>query len=49
MPGIHLAESLARLGRADEAADAYLTGIDQSLKHGHTGMADEFRAALEAL
>jgi Flp pilus assembly protein TadD len=44
-----LAESLARLGRVDEAADAYLTGIDQSLKHGHTGMADEFRAALEAL
>ena len=38
-----------RLGRVDEAADAYLTGIDQSLKHGHTGMADEFRAALEAL
>ena len=44
-----LAEALARLGRVDEAADAYLTGIDQSLKHGHTGMADEFRAALEAL
>jgi Flp pilus assembly protein TadD len=44
-----LAEALGRLGRVDEAADAYLTGIDQSLKHGHTGMADEFRAALEAL
>lgn len=44
-----LAEALARLGRPDEAADAYLTGIDQSLAHGHTGMADDFRAALEAL
>jgi len=44
-----LAEALARLGRPDEAADAYLTGIDQSLKHGHTGMAGEFQAALEAL
>jgi Flp pilus assembly protein TadD len=44
-----LGEALGRLGRPDEAADAYLTGIDQSLKHGHTGMADEFRAALEAL
>lgn len=44
-----LAEALARLGRVDEAADAYLTGIDQSLRHGHSGMADEFRAALEAL
>ena len=44
-----LAEALTRLGRVDEAADAYLTGIDQSIKHGHTGMADEFQAALEAL
>ena len=44
-----LAESLARLGRVDEAADAYLTGIDQSLKHGHTGMADDLQAAIEAL
>jgi predicted Zn-dependent protease len=44
-----LAEALARLGRRDEAADAYLTGIEQSLKHGHTGMAGEFEAALEAL
>jgi len=44
-----LAEALTKLGRVDEAADAYLTGIDQSIKHGHTGMADEFQAALEAL
>jgi Flp pilus assembly protein TadD len=44
-----LAEALTRLGRPDEAADAYLTGIDQALAHGHSGMADDFRAALEAL
>ncbi len=44
-----LAEALARLGRPDEAADAYLVGIDQSLKHGHTGMAADFQVALEAL
>ena len=44
-----LAEALTALGRVDEAADAYLAGIDQSLKHGHTGMADDFGAALDAL
>ncbi len=44
-----LGDSLARLGRADEAADAYLAGIDQSEKFGHNGMADDLRAALEAL
>ena len=44
-----LAEALTALGRVDEAADAYLTGIDQSLKHGHTGMASDFEAALEEL
>ncbi len=44
-----LAEALTALGRVDEAADAYLTGIDQSLKHGHTGMAADFEAAIEEL
>jgi Flp pilus assembly protein TadD len=44
-----LAEALTKLGRVDEAADAYLTGIDQSLRHGHTGMASDFEAALEEL
>jgi predicted Zn-dependent protease len=44
-----LAEALTALGRPDEAADAYLMGIDQSLKHGHTGMAADFEAAIEAL
>lgn len=44
-----LAESLAKLGRIDEAADAYLTGIDQAIKFGHNGMADELRDAMELL
>jgi predicted Zn-dependent protease len=44
-----LAEALTALGRVEEAADAYLAGIDQSLKHGHTGMASDFEAALERL
>jgi predicted Zn-dependent protease len=44
-----LAESLVEIGARDEAADAYLAGIDQAIKFGHHGMADELRAALEAL
>jgi predicted Zn-dependent protease len=44
-----LAESLAAIGARDEAADAYLAGIDQAIKFGHHGMADDLRAALEAL
>ncbi len=44
-----LAEALTALGRVNEAADAYLTGIEQSLAHGHTGMASDFEAALDAL
>ncbi len=44
-----LGDALTRLGRTDEAADAYLAGIDQAMLHGHHGMADDFRAAMEAL
>ena len=44
-----LAESLAALGDRDGAADAYLEGIDQAVRHGHHAMADDLRAALEAL
>ncbi len=46
---LRLARALARLGRPDEAADAFLSGIDQAERHGHSGMADELRAELEAL
>lgn len=44
-----LGEALARLGRVDEAADAYLAGIEQAIKHGHPGMAEDFQQAVEAL
>ncbi len=44
-----LGESLTALERPDEAADAYLAGIDQAAKHGHVGMADDLQAALDAL
>lgn len=44
-----LGEALSRLGRPDEAADAYLVGIEQAIAHGHTGMAAEFEAAIEGL
>ena len=44
-----LGDALARLGDADAAADAYLSGIDQAEKFGHHGMADDFRDAIESL
>lgn len=44
-----LGDALTHLGRIDEAADAYLAGIDQAMAHGHQGMADDFREAMEAL
>jgi tetratricopeptide (TPR) repeat protein len=44
-----LAESLVALGERDQAADAYLAGIEQAITHGHHSMAAELRAALEAL
>lgn len=45
----HLAECLAALGQPDASADAYLAGIDAALRHGHTGLADDFQQAMEAL
>ena len=44
-----LAESLAALGQVDEAADAYLAGIEQAAKHGHAGMAEDLQTAMEEL
>ena len=41
-----LGEVLARLGREDEAREAYSSGVGQAEKYGHSGMADELRAAL---
>ena len=44
-----LGEALTRLGRREEAGDAYRAGIAQADKHGHGGMADDLREALERL
>ena len=44
-----LGECFAKLGRVDEAADAYLAGIDAAFANGHTGLADDFEQAMEAL
>lgn len=46
---MRLGEALGRLGRPDEAADAYLTGIAQAERFGHHGMAGDLLEALEAL
>lgn len=44
-----LGECLAALGRTDEAADAYLMGIEQAVRHGHSGMAEDIRALMDGL
>ncbi|MDX6646831.1 MAG: hypothetical protein QOK40_2558 [Miltoncostaeaceae bacterium] len=44
-----LATALRELGRPNEAADAYLAGIDAAERHGHHDMAEEFRQGIEAL
>lgn len=42
-----LGAALRRLGRDDEARDAYRRGIETALRHGHPSMAAEFEDALE--
>ena len=41
-----LAGAYERLGQRDEAKAAYLRGIDTAQRHGHPGMAEEFRMTL---
>ena len=41
-----LGDVLSRLGRKDQAREAYERGIGQAEKYGHTGMADDLRLAL---
>jgi len=41
-----LGNVLSNLGRKDEARTVYETGISQSERHGHSGMADDLRLAL---
>jgi predicted Zn-dependent protease len=43
------AESLAALGRLDEARDALRRGVAAALRFGHPGMASELRDRLESL
>jgi Flp pilus assembly protein TadD len=42
-----LGAALRRLGRDEEARDAYRTGIDAAYRHGHPTMAGEFEEILE--
>ena len=44
-----LAQALERLGKFDEARQAYQQGIDASNRHGHPGMAQDFQMALDDL
>ena len=43
---LRLGEVLERLGREDEASDAYREGIGKAEKFGHSGMAEDLRSAL---
>ncbi len=44
-----LGAALTELGRADEAREAYIRGIEAAELHDHPTMVEEFRMALEDL
>jgi predicted Zn-dependent protease len=44
-----LAQALERLGRVEEAREAYQQGIIAANRHGHPGMAHDFEMALDDL
>ena len=44
-----LAQALDRLGRTDEAREAYRQGSAAAQRHGHPGMAQDFEMAMEEL
>ena len=44
-----LAQALERLGKFDEARQAYQQGIETANRHGHPGMAQDFQMALDDL
>lgn len=46
---LRLGEALERLGREDEARQAYKSGVGQAEKFGHSGMAEDLRLALGGL
>ena len=41
-----LASAYERLGQRDKAKDAYERGIETAQRHGHPGMAEEYRMTL---
>jgi E3 SUMO-protein ligase RanBP2 len=41
-----LGEALLKLGRNEEAREAYRNGIEAAERHGHPGMAEEFEEIL---
>jgi len=44
-----LGEALLKLGRKEEAKEAYRKGIETAHRHGHPGMAAEFEETLELM
>src|SRR5919199_1021127 len=42
-----LARAFERLGRREEARSAYERGIEAATRHGHPGMAEDYRMTLE--
>ena len=44
-----LGEALLKLGRKEEAKEAYRKGIETAHRHGHPGMAAEFEETLELI
>lgn len=46
---LRLGEVLSRLGREDEAREAYEQGVRQAEKYGHSGMAEDLRLAARQL
>ncbi len=44
-----LAQALERLGRIEEAREAYQQGIAAANRHGHPGMAQDFEMSLNDL
>ena len=43
-----LASAYERLGKREEAKQAYERGIETALRHGHPGMAEEYRITLNS-
>ena len=44
-----LGEALLKLGRKEDAKEAYKKGIEAAHRHGHPGMAAEFEETLELI